>query len=549
MKIKSKIIPSIEKIFIDEEPRADELSVASALKGEQFSFQIALFQSDTERAFLNVEATSDLDCKIELFEVGCVPVTLPCYSDHDDNYLRTSPGLFPDILNPSNNEQIQLVFNQWKSLWITLKIPEDVKGDLYKINIRISCGDLVINKSLKLKVIDAILPKQKIIFTQWLHLDCLASIYKCEIFSEEHWKIIEQFMRNAVKFGINMILVPLLTPPLDTAVNSERPTVQLVDIKQIDGKYVFDFSKLCRYIRLAKACGIQYFEINHLFTQWGAKHAPKVIATENGKEKRIFGWETENNDPKYISFLQCLLPEFKKQLIELGVFNKSFFHISDEPSSESLDTYRTNVDNLSEVLKDCNTIDALSDYEFYKTGLVKNPIPATDLIEPFLQNNVENLWAYYCCLQYKKVSNHFIAMPGSRTRALATALYKYKIHGFLHWGFNFYYSQLSKKLIDPYYETSAVNAFPAGDAFIVYPGPLGNPISSIRQYLMLEVMQDLRAMELLESLSGYDNVLSVIEKYGEVTFKSYPNESQQIINIREDINRKIENIILSSQKQ
>ena len=38
-------------------------------------------------------------------------------------------------------------------------------------------------------------------------------------------------------------------------------------------------------------------------------------------------------------------------------------------------------------------------------------------------------------------TNRFIAMPSGRNRVGGFLLYKYGINGFLHWGFNFYYSQ------------------------------------------------------------------------------------------------------------
>ncbi len=254
----------------------------------------------------------------------------------------------------------------------------------------------------------------------------------------------------------------------------------------------------------------------------GALYAPKVVAKVNGEEKRIFGLDTAHNDSEYIKFLNSMLFELKKWLKIHGIFDKCYFHISDEPNHNNRDTYAENVKNLQEVLSDCSVIDALSNYEFYKDGLVKHSIVATDGIEPFIEHNVPDLWAYYCCSQCNQVSNHFIAMPGARTRVLATALFKYNIRGFLHWGFNFYYSQLSLKQIDPFAETSAIGAFSAGDGFIVYPGLHGEPISSQRQYLLYEAMQDLRAMQLLAEISDYKTVLSIIERFGEITFKEYP---------------------------
>ena len=44
-------------------------------------------------------------------------------------------------------------------------------------------------------------------------------------------------------------------------------------------------------------------------------------------------------------------------------------------------------------------IDALSNVDFYKRGIIKNPIPANNHIEPFVEAGVKPLWTYYCCGQ------------------------------------------------------------------------------------------------------------------------------------------------------
>jgi hypothetical protein len=99
------------------------------------------------------------------------------------------------------------------------------------------------------------------IHTEWFHTDCLATYYDVEVFSEEHWERIKQYVENAVKHGINMLLTPIFTPPLDTAIGGERPTVQLVDV-EVTGKhtYRFVFDKLDRWIKLCNDKGVQYFE-------------------------------------------------------------------------------------------------------------------------------------------------------------------------------------------------------------------------------------------------------------------------------------------------
>ena len=67
-----------------------------------------------------------------------------------------------------------------------------------------------------------------------------ADYYHAEVFGEEHWKALENQIALAAELGINMLLTPVFTPPLDTAEGTERTTVQLVDISEEDDGYRFD---------------------------------------------------------------------------------------------------------------------------------------------------------------------------------------------------------------------------------------------------------------------------------------------------------------------
>ena len=44
---------------------------------------------------------------------------------------------------------------------------------------------------------------------EWMHADCLADYYHVEVFSEEHWKLLENYFQEYVKRDCNMMLTPL----------------------------------------------------------------------------------------------------------------------------------------------------------------------------------------------------------------------------------------------------------------------------------------------------------------------------------------------------
>ena len=101
------------------------------------------------------------------------------------------------------------------------------------------------------------------IYTNWFHTDCLASYYNVEVFSDEYWRITKNFLKTAADYGMNCVLTPLFTPPLDTEIGKERPTVQLIDISLQKGKYNFNFDNLTKWIEMAQSFGIEYFEASY----------------------------------------------------------------------------------------------------------------------------------------------------------------------------------------------------------------------------------------------------------------------------------------------
>jgi hypothetical protein len=537
-------LSSLAKVFADEELRDQPVLRGSALANETFSFQIA-YRSNQLLKHARAKVVSALGSVVSIRTVGLVVCEMPIYANHDDNVLRTTPGLYPDPLFPvTDNEGISLVPGQWRSLWVTVSLDGSVKPGTYPITIQFESneGQALGENTFELTVIGASLPAQQLIHTEWFHTDCLSTYYGVEVFSERHWELISSFIKTAVAHGINMILTPLFTPPLDTKIGGERPTVQLIDVR-VDGpgKYSFGFDRLKRWVDMCNELGVEYFEFSHLFTQWGAKHAPKIVAqTASGTTEKIFGWETDATGDDYKSFLAQFLPQLVSFIQEHGLEQRSYFHVSDEPSTQHLESYESASNWLRQFIGEFPMMDALSAYDFYERGLVKRPIPANNHIEPFLENEVEDLWTYYCCSQYQEVSNRFICMPSTRNRILGLQLYKFNIAGFLHWGYNFYYSQYSRYPIDPYRVTDAGHAFPAGDPFVVYPGPDG-PIESLRLEVFFEALQDLRALQKLEALIGRERVLGLLEEGLDkpITFNVYPQDPQWLLAKRDQINKLI----------
>ncbi|MBR2370648.1 MAG: DUF4091 domain-containing protein [Clostridia bacterium] len=562
--LKIRIVSSLEKVFVDSGIEAYQtLDTLSMYKNEIASFQIAYRETDTSvprRYWITPVFEGELAQYVTVRTVESVPVTQAVYpGSYDDNYLRTSQGLYPDLLQPVHmGGKVPVSIGISRALWIDIDTKGIASAGASNLTVKMYSSDGEIARAtLNIKIIDACLPEQSMRVTQWFHCDCLADWYCVDIFSERHWEIIENFVRTAVKNGIDTLLTPVFTPPLDTAVGHERPTVQLVRVTATDSdgkrEYSFDFTLLDRWIEMCDRTGIKYFEISHLFTQWGAAHAPKIMATveKNGivSYKQIFGWDTVVDGKKceYALFLRRFLTELISHMKKNGNDKRCIYHISDEPGLNCIDQYAISRSTVADLLKGYLCMDALSKYEFYQQGYVTTPVVSNNTIHKFIRNGAEDLWTYYCCSQSIGASNRFIAMPGARTRFMGTQCYKYRIAGFLHWGYNFYYNQGSYDLINPFLNTSCDDFGPAGDAFSVYPSPDGTALESMRIVQFYEGLVDMRAMQLCQSLVGYDKTVETIESVcGCVTFLSCPYTSEQMLAVRRAIDSVIEDALKTS---
>lgn len=534
---------ALDKLFDLPAPSAP--AKLSGFQNEILSFQAA-FRADSApwgRIEVAAQVVSPIADAVTVRLVKNVPVAMASYPDTDENYLFRAPRLAPDLLVPLAPHTLFAREDAPTCLWVDVDAAKVATPGEYPVTLRILAADgsELCAATQQVAILPGMLPAQTLQCTRWMHYDCLANVYHVPVFSEAFWRITENFVRRAVQCGTNMILVPTHTPPLDTRPGGERLTVQLVGVQVVEGEYRFDMANLRCFIALCKRCGVEYYEIAHLFTQWGAKHAPKILANVDGEEKRIFGWETDAAGAPYRAFLCAYLPALRRVFEEEGIAERVRWHISDEPHITHLDSYKAAKAHVEDLLQGEFIIDALSSYAFYEKGVLEHPVVANDAIEPFLEHHVDGLWTYYCCAQHRDVSNAFISMPSARTRVLAAQLFKYDIRGFLHWGFNFYSSQFSDYPIDPFATTDADGWVPAGDPFLVYPGEDGQPLDSLRLMVILHAMQDLRAMNHLAALTSREHVIALIEQGldAPLTFSRYPADAAWLLDLRERINSEI----------
>lgn len=523
-KLQCRVLTSYEKVFCSpcltpEIPLTDGMIHAfDGARGENIAFQLA-FKFPSSSIQMTIRLESELAEHVTLREVAHVPCELPAVAT-DEFVLRRDPGLYPDPLIPLSGP-LHLAENLWQAVWVGVRIPADFNPGIYDMKFHFDMyqkdfpwqqRDFHEEAVVRVHVHPAVLPEQKMICTNWFYADCLSAYYHEEPWSERFWEILENYFRDLAAHGLNMLMTPLWSVPLDTAIGHERPSCQLLGIKYDGGRYSFDFSLLKRWLDLGRKCKVEYFEMSHFFTQWGAKATPKIMVEENGELKRRFGWDVSSESPEYREFLFALLPELLDFLRGEGLSGKCYFHYSDEPFLEMIEEYRHASEPLRNYLgtDEFPVMDALSDVEFYKQGLVSRPVPCLCKIETFGKETIPHRWCYFAGAD-KNYPVRSLGAPSCRCRILGVLLYLYEMEGFLHWGHNFWFTQyLLECNLDPWRDTTAGRAFCGGHIYNVYPGRDGKPVDAIHYEVFMEAMQDVRLLQLLESRIGRAKTVDLI---------------------------------------
>lgn len=510
----------------------------SCFENEVAGVQLAVINDGGARDDCRFETVGDIPLRID--RVGYVGGDYTDSPDADDYVIAKHLHVFPDPLLPVDRNAFALKGTSTNVFWFTIGTGTRLPPREYALSVGIydQKNECLGRAELTVEVKRGVLPACDIPVTDWMHYDAICNYYRVAPFGKKFRRLTENFLRTAVAHGINTVYVPLFTPPLDTKVGGERTTVQLVDVTEEDGAYSFDFSRLRQFLAMAERCGVTYFEFSHLFTQWGAQACPKIVANVKGRKKRIFGWDTPADCAEYTAFLEAFLPRFGAFLRDGGYCGRSFVHISDEPSEYWIGDYAVRRALVKRLLPDVTHIDALSEIEFLRRGLVDIPVAATETAHTFAESG-KPFWVYYCLTQcMDNLSNRFMNMPSERTRVIGMQLYESGARGFLHWAYNFYNTALSVRQVDPFFETDAGGFFPSGDSFIVYPGKDG-AYSSVRLEVFRAAIQDYRALKLLESLIGRARTRGLLKEYGIEGFKRYPHGSAAFLAVRRAIDAAI----------
>jgi len=406
--------------------------------------------------------------------VGFIPVKRNTPNTALSNLVRAAPCEIPDPL--LEVEQVDLPAGRTQPIWLTVYVPPDAPPGKYEGRFHIGNDEASGEIDVSLEVYPFVLPEERHLWvTNWFNAGRIARFHKVAPWSNEHWSLLQKYAENMAAHRQNVVLTP----------------VSLIKvIRQREGQLSFDYSHFNRWVRLFEKAGVcQRIEIGHVahFGEGGWRSNEIVLRNITARDRETGKPVTLPPDKG----LALLLRDLERHLSEQGWLEKAMIHVADEPSLHNIDSWREASRFVYRAAPRLRRIDAIETRDF--SGDLEIWVPKLNYLPGWLEDfraaqlPGNELWFYTCLHPQGYYPNRLLDYPLVATRILHWINWRYRLDGYLHWGWNFW--------SDKPFENPG-DRLPPGDSFIVYPRKDG-PLDSIRWEMMREGIQDYEEFRLL----------------------------------------------------
>lgn len=328
----------------------------------------------------------------------------------------------------------------------------------------------------------------------WYNVFNMATYHGVELWSEEHWKLIEEYGKKMQQLRQTHVLI----------------SYDIVDCKkEEDGSYTFDFSRAERLIRLYLSLGMKYIEADRAIRRKTWASTQFYIS--------ICGVPTPVLSEEGYRFAQTYFTQWREFLQKNGWYEITHQHVCDEPAPHCGDEFRIVSGMVRKWMPGIKIIEAV-EYSGLD-GAVDIWIPKSLAYvkekEAFDRKRDlgDEFWYYTCCFPGGEYLNRMLDMDLIRTRYLHWANQLYDFTGYLHWGLNMYeacrggvWTGSCHPMIDdggvaPVSESEQNNinndTLPPGDTHILYPKGK-KVLISVRYEMMRKGIEDYELFAMLK---------------------------------------------------
>ena len=531
-----RFIPSTVRQIGNLKNNCEELNNKFALKNEETSVQIELFLD--KKTWVNLddvltlpweglvenlrfEIESDLECKL-YFE-----------GDVLDDDLRYKKDI---ILNKRSG----YLPKGYSNLWLEMK--SDTEG-IHDITVKIFKSDetfdeeLIFEKNLKLEVSSVEIPEKNIFYLDlWQHLSSLARVYDVEYYSDEHFRIIESFMKPLADAGQKVC--DLIVSDYSWAGQecfkiydnqSSLYEYNLIKPSIKNGKLQLDFSAFDRFIEICQKLGMcEEINLFGIIGNWNRGQF-SVILEDFDEPIKV---RVHDLDFSKFTFIRTkkMYAEYVRLIFE-HLVEKNLWDITrvmaDQP--RNVGEVSEGEDLIRKIRDDVKIKYAIMHGDFFENydGDTENfSIILNEYIR--VQNgglkmsdtsNFQDMTWYVCWTPFNL--NQFVKSSPMESRLVGYMTYLFDMKGFLRWNYCLYPDSNDYRY--------RPDRWACGDMFFVYPGKSGVPELSLRFKQLAYGNTDYSFLRYCESKLGRETVLELVKEFtGEISDLAYDEQTREI---------------------
>jgi hypothetical protein len=372
--------------------------------------------------------------------------------------------------------------NSTQPLWLSIKVPENAQVGTYK-GVLTFYTPQEVKLNFSIEVLPYLLPtpdKWQYDLDLWQHPASIARVHQVALWSNEHFDLMRQYYQMLANAGQKTITASIVNEPWGHQTYDDYPSL-IKWTKLKDGKWKYDYSLFDKYISFVKSCGIKERINCYSMVPW------KIAFTyfdEALNAEKVFT-EAIGTDA-YNEFWRNMLTDFTAHLKKKGWFDHTYIAMDERPMKAMQDVIKLlkSVDKdwkialagdyHPEIEKDIDNYCVASRWEF-----------SDEVLKRRVADGKISTW-YTCCTEPYPNAFTFSSPAESVWMGWYTA--SKNMDGYLRWAYNSWPKNPN--------QDSRFTAWPAGDTFLVYPGPL----SSVRFEKMIEGIQDFEKINQLKRI-------------------------------------------------
>lgn len=426
------------------------------------------------------------------------------------------PEDFPVSLSADaldNVDCFDLVPNTTLPVWLTFDIPATATPGIYTSQLNLYArGEATKKLDVSIEVLPQTLPSADqwaFHLDMWQHPAAVARVHGVEVWSAEHWKLLEAPMKMLADIGQKVITANVNKDPWNN--QTFDPYEDMITwTRKTDGTWTYDYTIFDRWVNFMMDLGVDKLINCYSLLPWNHE-----IHYYDEASDEIINISAKPTTPEFTEFWTPFLTSFRDHLENkgwLGITNIAMDERSPEEMKAALELLENVVPEMGVALADNHK--SYREYPMLKDICLGFGSTFDEADLKFRKENGLISTYYVCCSD--EFPNIFTFSDPLEAVFMGWYAMAAGFDGYLHWSYN---SWTENPLTDSRFRT-----WPAGDTYVIYP----DARSSIRFERMKEGIQDAEKIRILREKFLAESNTSKLQMLDEAVAKFDTRKAPEI---------------------